>query len=150
MAGGQPSGPGGDRPGKGLKRAAAPRDRLDPLASTLLDHLRREVGRARRERLHVLYGDAEGRCVFDEMLAAGDASGIRTRARPLFARALSLGARGLVLAHNHPGGDCRPSEEDVAATTRLDALAAALDLTLYDHLIFAADRVFSMRKGSLL
>lgn len=62
----------------------------------------------------------------------------------------ALDYTALLIAHNHPSGDPRPSEADQALTRRLGNAAEALDVTLLDHLIFAQDRMFSFREAGLL
>jgi DNA repair protein RadC len=64
--------------------------------------------------------------------------------------ALRHNATGIILAHSHPSGYCRPSGCDIATTRRLAQVAQALDIALVDHLIFTADAVYSMRAGGLL
>jgi DNA repair protein RadC len=68
----------------------------------------------------------------------------------LFERALTLGAGGFLLAHNHPSGDCRPSDDDLAATRRLAGIAEALEFELVDHLVVTARRALSMRGAGCL
>ena len=122
-------------------------DGSDP---ALLRYLQLTLGSAPDERLHVIYCDAARRYLHDETLATGGVRRIEARARPLFERALALGAGGFLLAHNHPSGLCRPSEDDIAATRHLGAIAAALELELVDHVILAGCRAFSMRAGGCL
>jgi DNA repair protein RadC len=64
--------------------------------------------------------------------------------------ALRLGARSIVLAHNHPSGDPSPSASDEAATRRLASAAAGVDIRLQDHLIFAGGQCRSFRTLGLL
>lgn len=65
--------------------------------------------------------------------------------------ALTLNASGILLAHNHPSGDPRPSLADIVTTQRLCALAAELDLRVIDHLVFAGTSAcFSYRQQELL
>ncbi|MEM7780904.1 MAG: JAB domain-containing protein [Pseudomonadota bacterium] len=99
------------------------------------------------ERFHVMFVDAQGTYVGDAPLGQGRAGGLTVRLRGLFARALSLGARGIVVAHNHPSGLCRPSDKDIEATKKLKTVAEALDIQLLDHLIFTTRGVYSMRAG---
>lgn len=122
-------------------------DGSDP---ALLRYLQLTLGNAPDERLHVVYCDAARRYLHDETLAIGGVRRIEARARPLFERALALGAGGFLLAHNHPSGLCRPSEDDIAATRHLAAISAALELELVDHVIVAGRRAFSMRAGGCL
>jgi DNA repair protein RadC len=65
--------------------------------------------------------------------------------RDVAADALALGAAGVVMAHNHPAGDPRPSEADREATRRLARALATLDVRLVEHLVLTRDAVTSMR-----
>lgn len=105
---------------------------------------------ARIERGHAIYLDAAHAYLGDAAFGIGSFCTLSLRMRALFGDALRLGAAGLILAHNHPSGHCRPSGCDIAATRRLRDVAMALDITLVDHLIFTTDAVYSMRAGGLL
>jgi DNA repair protein RadC len=80
----------------------------------------------------------------------GMASAVNLPLRQVIGDALALDAWGLILAHNHPGGDPTPSAADRAATRRLTELARGLDLRVIDHLVYASDRVASFRALGLL
>ena len=95
----------------------------------------------------MIFADAHRGYLADEPVMTGSSTRIETRVRPLIERALTLGAAGVLLAHNHPSGRCRPSDEDIAGTRRLAAIAQALEISLIDHLIVTRTRVFSMRLG---
>lgn len=101
------------------------------------------------ERFHVLFVDRNGIYLGDAPMGAGGAGGLSLRMRDLFQRALSHNASGILVAHNHPSGQCRPSREDIVSTRRLETVATALDIELHDHLIFTKDAVYSMRAGAL-
>jgi DNA repair protein RadC len=66
--------------------------------------------------------------------------------REVVEHALLYHAAGVILVHNHPSGNCRPSERDIEFTK---AIYNALDLfgiTLVDHLIVAKDSYRSLMK----
>jgi DNA repair protein RadC len=56
----------------------------------------------------------------------------------------------LLLAHNHPSGDSRPSDSDLAVTRRLCIAADAIDCRVLDHLIFAGSDCTNFRSLGLL
>ena len=56
------------------------------------------------------------------------------------------GSAGIVLAHNHPSGDPRPSDNDRRATRRLSVAAEALDCAILDHLVFGGAECTSLRQ----
>ena len=65
-------------------------------------------------------------------------------------RALRHEAAAVVLAHNHPSGDVRPSMADQALTRTLAAALALVDVRVLDHVIVAPGQAFSMAEAGLL
>lgn len=57
--------------------------------------------------------------------------------------AFLTGATGMVAVHNHPSGDPRPSDDDVATTAAMAGALSCVGLTLMDHIIVARDGYFS-------
>lgn len=80
----------------------------------------------------------------------GDESGADFPLRTIIADAAQHGSAGIVLAHNHPSGDPRPSDSDCRCTRRLATVAEALDCAVLDHLVFAGSECTSFRKLGLL
>ena len=129
--------------------------RADPReaqVAAMIDHLRCHlfVAQERDERFHAIFLDRRNSYLGDAGFGHGCGPSLSLRMRELFSRALELGATGIVIAHNHPSGQCRPSATDIAATRRLQAVGAALDIELLDHLVITREAVFSMRAGGLL
>ena len=102
-----------------------------------------------RESLWVAHLDEQARCVHLSR-HSGDESGSDFPLKQIVADAATHGSAGIVLAHNHPSGDPRPSDSDCRATRRLAAAAEALDCVIVDHLVFAGTQCSSFRKLGLL
>jgi DNA repair protein RadC len=102
-----------------------------------------------RETLWVAHLDDKAHCLHLSR-HKGDESGAEFPIRTIIADAALHGSSGLVLAHNHPSGDARPSDSDRAATRRLACAAEALDCTVVDHLVFAGAECTSFRQVGLL
>ena len=102
-----------------------------------------------REQLLVAHVDSGARCIHVEHYA-GEPVSVGLPVRQIVADALRLGSAGVVLAHNHPSGDARPSDADCRATRRLARAGEAIDLAVLDHLVFASDDCSSMRRMGLL
>lgn len=102
-----------------------------------------------REQLWVAHVDDATQCLHVECYD-GEPESVGIPVRDIVADAARVGSTGLVLAHNHPSGDARPSNADCRATRKLARAAEALDLTVLDHLIFAGPTCSSMRRMGLL
>ena len=98
-----------------------------------------------RENLWVAHVDDEARCLHVSR-HEGDDAGATFPLRTIIADAAQLGSAGIVLAHNHPSGNPRPSDSDCRATRRLAIAAEALDCTVLDHLVFGGTECTSLRK----
>lgn len=94
--------------------------------------------------------DADGRLAGQVACTTGGVAAIRAGYRPLLQRALEQRAAGLVLVHNHPSGDPRPSRADVIATRRLSALCEAARIELLDHIVVGGRSAVSMRRAGLM
>ena len=104
---------------------------------------------ATMESLWVAHVDEQSRCLHLSR-HPGDETGAQFPLRHIIADAAEHGSAGLVLAHNHPSGDPRPSESDFRCTRRLAIAAEALDCTVLDHLVFAGTEYTSLRRIGLL
>lgn len=105
---------------------------------------------ARHERCHAVFVDGQRACLGEAAVGIGGADTLHLRMRALFGEALRVNAAGIILAHNHPSGQCRPSHRDITATRRLQDIGRALDIAIVDHLIFTPEAVYSMRAGGYL
>lgn len=103
----------------------------------------------RHEHLLVAHVDSTSRCLHLERYS-GDAAEVGIPVRAILADALRLGSAGVIVAHNHPSGDSRPSEADYRATRKLARAGETIDLAVLDHLIFAERDSSSMRWMGLL
>lgn len=97
------------------------------------------------ERLWVAHVDDEARCLHLSC-HTGDRNGAEFPLSQIIADAARHHSAGIVLAHNHPSGDPRPSDRDCRATRRLATAAEALDCTVLDHLVFAGSDCTSLRR----
>ncbi len=101
------------------------------------------------EQLLVAHVDASTRCIHVEHYEGASAS-VTIPVRQIVADAAKFGSVGVVLAHNHPSGDCQPSEADYRATCKLARAGESIDLVILDHLIFAGPDCSSMRRMGLI
>lgn len=90
----------------------------------------------KKEHLIVLFVDSRGRCMGAEVVGIGTISQTITHPREIFSPAIVARATGVVVLHNHPTGDLKPSQQDINTTYTLEKGAELLRLNFLDHIIF--------------
>ena len=117
---------------------------------SVIDYLFAAMAHEPVEQLRVLYLNTRNRLLLDETVAEGSVNVAPVYPREIVKRALEVGATALILAHNHPSGDPRPSGEDVRITRLVATAADALDIRLHDHVIVARSGWTSLRAAGYL
>ena len=84
------------------------------------------------------------------MISRGGQSGTVVDPKIIFKTALDFNAASLILAHNHPSGNAKPSAEDIKVTKRLVEAGKMMDMPVLDHLIIADRLFFSFADEGLL
>ncbi len=85
-----------------------------------------------------------------EGLALGTGDQSADYPREVLALALERKASGIIMVHNHPGGDLSPSKQDVDLTRRIVRAAQELNVRMLDHLIVTESGFFSFQSQALL
>lgn len=95
-----------------------------------------------QERFVVLYLNNANRVLGAQVLSVGGLTGTVADIRLVFATALKTMASGLVVSHNHPSYQLKPSVQDKKLTEKLKAAGELLDIKLLDHLIISPNNDF--------
>lgn len=88
-----------------------------------------------QEQLVVFMLNSRRKIIGFKLVSIGTVDQTCAEAREVFAPALMAGAKSIVLAHNHPSGDCSPSEADIRITRDFVRAGLLLKIELTDHLI---------------
>ena len=102
-----------------------------------------KIGLDKSEVFCVLFLDNRHRLISFDRMFEGTINGANIYPREVVKRALSHNAAAMIIAHNHPSGDCEPSEADKRITSRLKAALELIDVRILDHLIVSADNSYS-------
>ena len=102
------------------------------------------------ECFYVILLNRLGKLIRPVLLQKGGVDNAPFYLRQLMTVALQEEARYIVLAHNHPGGTRRPSNEDLRCTLRALEALAPMQIPLLDHIIIAGRHVVSIRDAGLL
>jgi len=109
-----------------------------------------EIRTSHREQLIGLYLNARYELMAKEVLAVGSVNAHSVDPRDVFAPAIKLPCRSLILTHNHPSGDPQPSQDDITTTLKLKKAGQLLGVNFLDHLIVTKDSYLSMQQQRLI
>jgi DNA repair protein RadC len=70
--------------------------------------------------------------------------------REIFGTAMRENAAAIIVCHNHPSGNCEPSEEDITVTHNLERVGEIMGIELLDHIIVCRDSYFSFVDSKML
>lgn len=116
----------------------------------LVNRFHGEMAWLRTEQVRVAYLDSGRRLQRIEVLSNGTLKKSHIYPREIARRALELFSASVVLAHNHPSGDPKPSADDIAATKRVFRALETVEVELLDHLVIGRSGVVSFAASGLL
>lgn len=131
------AGPAGERP----VRIGGPEDALRYCQSTF----GRLAADGDQEEFHVVTLDTRHQVIANHRVTRGTLDGSPAPPREVFRPAIRDAAYAVILVHNHPSGDARPSAADLAVTRRLEDAGENLGIHVLDHVIVARRGSLSMR-----
>ena len=111
----------------------------------VLDYCRVSMAHLREEQFRILFLDAKNRMVADEVQQTGTVNHAPVYPREMVKRALELGASAIIMVHNHPSGDPKPSHADIDITHKVRDAARPVGIALHDHLIIGRDGFVSLK-----
>ena len=117
---------------------------------SLIEFCRCTMGYSEVEVLRLIYVDAKLKVIETEVLQKGSVSSVNINPRDIVANALKKNASGVIMVHNHPTGDPRPSNNDVEATKRVKSACDAVGIALHEHLIITPSDFYSFAEHRLV
>ena len=103
----------------------------------------------KKEHFLVLLLDARNRLIRSVEISVGSLDASIVHPREVFKEAIGESASRLILVHNHPSGDPKPSEADIEITGRLAAAGKILGLEILDHIIIGNKNASSLKEEGL-
>ncbi len=98
----------------------------------------------RQELFIALALDVRNAVLAEIEVARGCLTGVEVHPREVFRPLIRMSAAAVVVAHNHPSGDPRPSPEDLALTDRLRKVGELVGIPVLDHVIVGGPEYVSM------
>ena len=101
----------------------------------LIDYCHTALAHEKTEQFRILFLDRKNVLIADEVQQRGTIDHTPVYPREVIKRALALNAAALILVHNHPSGDPKPSREDIEMTREIAKAAETLGIAIHDHLV---------------
>ncbi|MFD1257471.1 DNA repair protein RadC [Mucilaginibacter terrae] len=112
--------------------------------------LRRHLVDLNHEEFWILLLSRSCKIIAKELISKGGLSGTVADPKIIFHIALQHQASSIILAHNHPSGNLKPSQQDIDLTRKIHAAGRILDIGVLDHLIITDGGFFSFADEELL
>lgn len=115
----------------------------------VFDFLQEKIGNKKKEYFMVLYFDTRNNLIVDEV-SVGTLNASLVHPREVFSKAILNNASHVIVAHNHPSGDPKPSNDDIVTTKRLVEAGRILGITVVDHIIVTRTCCFSHSEAKMI
>jgi DNA repair protein RadC len=102
------------------------------------------------ENFWVIYLNRNNNVIKKQLISKGGANATVADPKLIFKYALEVMASSMILVHNHPSGNLRPSDQDRSLTNRLASIGKNLEVTVMDHVIFTDSGYFSFADEGLM
>ncbi len=116
----------------------------------LLDYVAATMAHEKKEHFRILFMNKKNELIADEIQQTGTVDHTPAYPREIIKRALELGATALILVHNHPSGDPKPSEADIDLTYAIKAAAEPFAIVIHDHLVVSKNGTNSFKSMGLM
>lgn len=114
------------------------------------DYLQKSIGREKKEYFIVLSLDSRNSLIKISNISIGSLNASIVHPREVFKEAIQSSAAQIIIAHNHPSGDSKPSKEDFDITKKLVKVGEILGIEVADHVIVTKNGFTSLRETKLI
>lgn len=133
-----------------IHRATLPqeREKISSVSDAVkyLDFLKKES----QEMMVCIYLNSSNELIHRQTVAIGSLNVLRVLPRDILFYAIKHNCNGIIIAHNHPEGAARPSQEDINFTHKITELSVQLGFDVLDHIIIGKDGYFSFAEAGML
>jgi DNA repair protein RadC len=102
------------------------------------------------EEFHVLFLNRANHLLRKRKISEGGWTGTIADGKVIFKMALEIGAHAMILVHNHPSGQLRPSDSDRILTKKLVEFGRFIDMPILDHVILTENGYFSFTDSGII
>lgn len=116
----------------------------------LMDYCHTTMAHEKKEHFRILFLNKKNELLADEIQGSGTVDHTPAYPREIMKRSLELGATAIILMHNHPSGDPKPSQADIEMTQAIIEAGHPFNITIHDHVIIARSGYTSFKNEGLI
>jgi DNA repair protein RadC len=131
---------------QGLKKTSLSARNPQDAAGMIINELK---GKKKEHFVAVLL-DTRNRLIKLADISTGSLDTASAHPREVFKEAISAMASAIIIAHNHPSGDCTPSPDDIAITKKLIETGNIIGIEVLDHIIVSDNSFLSLKSKGLI
>ncbi len=131
----------------------SPSERISITSSSDAEQLFRKIWKQPielKECFYALFLNRANKVLGYQLISIGGVSGTVVDPKVIFQTALKANASSVILAHNHPSGNGKPSETDIQLTRKLREAGKLLEISVLDHLILLPEGYTSLADEGLI
>jgi DNA repair protein RadC len=116
---------------------------------TTLSHIRERYSHLQgkqKEHLYALYLNNDNKVIGDKLISLGQSVQTSLDVKEVVRTAVLTDASAVVLVHNHPSGNCEPTDSDLKATEKVQTALQTFGVQLLDHVIISRKTCYSMKQ----
>jgi DNA repair protein RadC len=119
-------------------------------ASDVYQYYVDELQNKTKEYFYALFLDTKNKILKEELISIGTLNESLIHPREVFNPAIKASSQAVILVHNHPSGDCVPSDSDKEVTKELVEAGKIMGINVLDHVIIGRDGFISLKESGVM
>ena len=115
-----------------------------------VEFLKNRIGTCEEEKMYAVFLNASNKVLDCKLISEGTAARSAVYPSQIAKEAVLINARSAIVAHNHPGGVCKPSQNDIIATEAIQKALKTVEVVLLDHIIVTNADFYSFKDNGLI
>ncbi len=116
----------------------------------LINYCKATMSHLNIEQFRVVYLDQKNMVIADIVQNEGTIDHVNIYPREIIKKALYLDASSIILVHNHPSGNLKPSKEDLGLTKEVIKACNGVNILVHDHIIISEKGYYSLKENKLI
>ncbi|MBC7651516.1 MAG: DNA repair protein RadC [Deinococcales bacterium] len=135
----------------GIRRDANEKKKDKIISSRdIADFLQAQLQYKNHEVFVTIFLNVAQHIIHHEILSEGGIDAVMIEPRAIIKKALEYNAKSIILCHNHPSGNLKPSRQDLALTEKIKQAASLFDIKVIDHIIVSNEGYYSFADDGMI